>query len=170
MSTYIYAAYGSNLHPLRLVRRTPSARHLGSAWSGDWDMRFHKKSDVDGSGKCTISRGIGGVHFSVYEIAQSEKHLLDAIEGLRIGYDELTVSLPEYGDCQTYIALDHVIDSALAPMDWYKELVLLGCRANGFPDSYRRRIEAISPIIDPDEERRREQWQLIDAITNGSGM
>ena len=168
MSTYRYAAYGSNLHPLRLGRRTPSARHLGPAYLSDWGMYFHKRSDVDGSGKCTISRGSEGVHFAVYEIEKVEKPLLDAIEGLGKGYDELTVRLPDYGDCQTYIAQDHVLDPTLEPMDWYKELVLLGCRANGFPDSYRRRIDALPSIVDPDVERWREQWQLIEGFINGA--
>lgn len=168
MRTYRYAAYGSNLHPLRLVRRTPSARYLGAAYSGDWNMRFHKRSDLDGSGKCTLTRGGDGAHFAVYEIAQSEKRLLDAIEGLGTGYDELTIDLAGFGKCQTYIARQHVIDDSLAPMDWYKELVLLGCRANEFPGRYQRRIEAISSIIDPDGVRRRTQWQLIEAIANGS--
>ena len=168
MRTYRYAAYGSNLHPLRLVRRTPSARQLGVAFSSEWNMHFHKLSDVDGSGKCTISRGGDGVHFAIYEIAESEKPLLDAIEGLGKGYDELTVELPEYGECQTYVAQAHVIDSRLVPMDWYKELVLLGCRANGFPDDYLQRIDTLSSIVDPDLERWREQWQLIAAIANGA--
>jgi len=170
VSTYRYAAYGSNLHPLRLGLRTPSARHLGAAYSNEWDMHFHKKSDLDGSGKCTISKGNGGVHFSVYEIAQAEKQLLDSIEGLGKGYDELTICLPEFGDCQTYIAQNHVIDSALVPMDWYKELVVLGCRANGFPGDYVRRIEAMESIVDPDICRRKENWQLIDVINNGARM
>ena len=62
-------------------------------------MHFHKRSDIDGSGKCTISRGRDGAYFAVYEIARSEKLLLDAIEGLGKGYDELKVCLPEFGDC-----------------------------------------------------------------------
>ena len=127
-------------------------------------MHFHKRSDIDGSGKCTITQGAEGVHFAVYEIAKSEKPLLDAIEGLGKGYDELTVHLPEYGDCQTYVAVAQVIDTALEPMDWYKALVLLGCRVNGFPDTYVRRIDALSSTVDPDVARWRAQWQLVAAI------
>lgn len=139
------------------------------AYSAEWEMRFCKKSDVDGTGKCTIMPGKGGAHFSVYEIATAEKHLLDAIEGLGKGYDELILPLPGFGECQTYIAEEHAIDHSLLPMDWYRELVLLGCRINRFPDGYRRRIEALSTIIDSDDQRRRENWQLIDSINSGAG-
>ena len=131
-------------------------------------MHFHKRSDIDGSGKCTISTGDDGVHFAVYEIAKSEKSLLDAIEGVGKGYDVLNVQLAGYGECRTYIAQADAIDATLEPMDWYKELVLLGCRANGFPASYQRRIDALSSMIDPDVERWREQWQLIAAINHSA--
>jgi hypothetical protein len=131
-------------------------------------MHFHKKSDVDGSGKCTVRAGGNGVHFAIYEIALTEKPLLDSIEGLGKGYDDLAVALPGIGNCQTYVAREEVIDDSLAPMDWYKALVLLGCRAHDFPDEYVNQIEAVSSIYDPDIDRWREQWQLIEAINNGS--
>ena len=129
-------------------------------------MHFHKRSDLDGSGKCTISKGSSGVHFAVYEIPRSEKPRLDAIEGLGKGYDELVLRLPLFGECQTYIAEDHAIDESLVPMDWYRELVLMGCRANGFPDDYVRRVEATRSVIDPDVSRRREHWRLVESIKN----
>lgn len=165
--TYRYAAYGSNLHPLRLQRRVPSARPLGIATLGAWQMRFHKKSDVDGSGKCSIFPGSEGVNFAIYEIDVGEKPILDAIEGLGSGYDEMTLCMAHFGDCQTYVARDEVVDADLLPMDWYRELVLAGCAFNHFPDQYVAAIAATPVIADPNPDRRRENWELVERLRGG---
>ena len=168
MSIYRYAAYGSNLHPLRLARRTPSARLLGQAYRDDWVLRFHKKSDVDGSGKCGIVPGDGGVHFALYEIDLAEKPVLDAVEGAGVGYEDATISLPGFGDCRTYVAREEVIDPSLLPMDWYREIVLAGCAFNRFPDAYIAEIAATPFVADPDPVRSRDNWDLALRLTIGA--
>ena len=76
-----YAAYGSNLHPLRLSRRLPSAELISSAYLPDWSLHFHKRS-IDESGKCNIRRGGSGVHYAIFEISLEDKLALDRIEGV----------------------------------------------------------------------------------------
>ena len=114
-----YAAYGSNLHPARLIARTPSAQLLGTAHLHDWSLSFHKRSK-DESGKCTVHRGSSGVHFAIFEMSANDKFTLDAIEGVGNGYDEIRLEVPAYGECFSYIAQDTFIDASLQPYDWYK--------------------------------------------------
>jgi len=168
MSFYRYAAYGSNLHLLRLKKRVSSARHLGVSFISGYDLRFHKKSSIDGSGKCSICIGNHGVHIAVFEIKSSQKADLDRIEGLGKGYTELQFRDPDFGLCMAYIADPAAIDESLRPMNWYKELVLIGCRSNEFPDEYIRKIEDIETIEDSDNVRSREQWRIVEEIRKGT--
>lgn len=159
----LYAAYGSNLHPVRLSRRLATARLLGTAFLPDWSLRFHKRS-VDASGKCSIARGSSGVHFAIYEISETDKKILDEIEGAGTGYTEISLVVPVYGPCFSYTASETYIDDTLTPYDWYKELVLAGARTLGFPATYMKAIRAIKAEQDPDLDRRQKMRDLVDLI------
>lgn len=155
-----YAAYGSNLHPLRLRARTPSARLAGIAYLPDWSLRFHKRS-IDASGKCSISKGSSGVYVAVYRMSAADKRELDGIEGVGDGYIDARIEVPGVGECATYIAADSRVDETLQPYDWYRELVLLGCEELGLPPAYARRIERVAAMPDPDSDRRRDRWETV---------
>lgn len=133
-----------------------------------WGLRFNKKSDIDGSAKCNIANGGDGLHVAVYEIELSERAKLDRIEGLGNGYQEMTIHVPGYGDCWIYLAEDHAIDESLQPVDWYKEMVILGCIYHGFPVDYLRQIEVVQAYSDNDEERRQEEWSLVEILRNNT--
>lgn len=159
----LYAAYGSNLHPMRLTHRLSGARPVGTGFLADWSMRFHKRSK-DESGKCSILSGNDGVYFAIFEISRDEKLALDRIEGVGSGYDAVTLHVPSFGDCATYIAQASHVDDALRPYDWYRELVLAGARFHGFPEDYVARIASVPAIRDPLVERGAGQWELIKSI------
>ncbi len=159
----LYAAYGSNLHPLRLSRRVASAQLLGAAFLPDWSLRFHKRS-VDASGKCSIQPGSTGVHFAVYDISRAHKQMLDKIEGVGSGYEAVQLELPEYGECSSYAASASHIDDGLQPYDWYRALVLAGARALDFPENYVAGIAGTYARRDPDASRHREMWDLVNSI------
>ena len=167
LSKVRYAAYGSNLHPFRLAERTPSARLLGTEYLPEWSLHFHKRSDRDGSGKCSIQRLGEGIHVAIYEIAMSEKRMLDTIEGLGIGYDEIAIEVPNFGQCSTYTARPSHIDNELAPLDWYKQMVVMGCDLHEFPRDYRSGICAVEALPDSDDSRSRAEWQTVRKICNG---
>lgn len=158
-----YAAYGSNLHPRRLGRRIASAQLLGTGSLPDWSLCFHKLS-VDASGKCSIQQGSSGVHFAVYEISESDKEILDRIEGVGSGYDLVNLDIPGFGQCFSYAASETHIDDALDPYDWYQALVLAGAHALSFPRDYVEGIAAVRACRDPDSARHREMWNLVDSI------
>jgi len=162
-----YAAYGSNLHPMRIQERTPSARLLGPGLLEGFGLRFHKRS-VDGSAKCNVAAHGDGVHVAVYEMSSDDKRLLDAIEGVGRGYASGTVDVSEFGACAIYIAELSHIDETLRPYDWYRDLVVLGCREMNFPANYHDRIVALATTTDPDQKRSELNRRLVDRIRNGT--
>ena len=87
MSSYLYAAYGSNLHPIRLQKRVPSATFVGTCLFPRYDLKFHKVSKKDGSGKCNAVPGEKGIYLAIFEIDESERSILDRVEGLNNGYN-----------------------------------------------------------------------------------
>ena len=163
----LYAAYGSNLHPLRLAQRVVSARLVATRFLPDWSLHFHKRSQ-DGSGKCNILRGGEGVHFAIFDISAADKLVLDRIEGVGAGYSNASLRVPGLGDCATYAAQPSHIDDSLAPYDWYKELVLTGARLHRFPDKYLDRIESTLADADPHPDRRIQSWKTVDLVKSGS--
>ena len=42
----LYAAYGSNLHPVRLSARVRAARLLGAGSVTGWELRFNKRGQT----------------------------------------------------------------------------------------------------------------------------
>lgn len=168
MTFYRYAAYGSNLHPLRLQRRCPSARLVGTASVDGLELRFNKRGWADGSGKCNINSGSGSIFVAVFDIRVGERALLDRYEGLGNGYDSTELVVPGLGTCSTYVAQPDAIDEALRPLEWYKQLVLLGCRFHRLPDFYVSAIENTFAVIDDNSARDQAHRQIIADIRAAS--
>ena len=162
--TFHYFAYGSNLLSARLKQRTPSARVVAPAVLEGHALRWHKAGS-DGSGKCDVvpvveaGQRVIGV---VYEIALSEKPLLDAAEDLGVGYAEREVVVQVGGrplSAWLYCALK--IDPQAVPFDWYKALVLGGAREHGLEPGYIRMLEAVQAKPDGDWQRSAHHFSLV---------
>ena len=141
----------------RLNARVSNISRLGVAVLSHHDLRFHKVSHNDGSGKCDVfatnmpEHQVFGV---VYEIDPLEKPVLDTYEALGHGYaiKQVTVNMNNaFVSAFTYYATN--IDPALKPLHWYKEHVLRGARENALPDDYIHKIELIDSIDDSDVAR-----------------
>ncbi len=162
-----YAAYGSNLHPLRLSERISSAILIETSFLSDWSLRFHKRS-LDKSGKCNIVSGGSGIYVAVFDISTADKITLDKIEGLDSGYAAISLPVPDIGECMSYAAEDSFIDNSLVPYDWYKELVLIGARTHGFPIDYIDEIDAVTARQDLDPRRSAKRWTTIEMVKAGT--
>ena len=162
-----YAAYGSNLHPVRLNARLPRASLIGHSFVPGLALRFDKRSR-DGSAKCGIDAGGEGVHMAVFEVSSEERTILDRIEGVGHGYEPFDIDVPGYGGCFTYRATPSHLQRGLPAYDWYREYVLLGCLLHGFPTAYTAAIASKAVTHDPDSGRRRENWNVIARIHNGA--
>jgi len=164
-----YFAYGSNLHPLRLTERVPSAELIGVATCSRHRLVFHKKSR-DGSGKCNMfysGADADLVYGAIYSLSAEHKAALDRVEGTGYGYTDDQISVIHAGrhcSCFTYLAQQsHIVDS-LKPYHWYKQLVVLGAQFLDFPPAYCASIEAVESMEDPDPERRSKNETLIERI------
>jgi len=161
-----YFAYGSNLHPVRLTARVPSASLVGTTRLAGHRLMFHKRGKDD-SGKCTLFRTgseADSVFGAIYKMACEHKNILDRIEGNGAGYIDHQIFVrhqeQEYG-CFTYLAQQAYIMDNLLPYHWYKELIVLGAQYLQFPDDYIASIKAIASVEDPEEARRKEHAGLI---------
>lgn len=169
MSTVHYLAYGSNLHPLRLTARVPSARVVGVIEMPGYLLAFHKRS-VDGSGKCLIYTEQGEhqkMYGVLYEFDARDKEKLDVFEGIGKGYTEQLVKFSLNGETYTpyiYIAQSTHIDATLVPYHWYKSLVIAGARYHNLPAEYVADIEATPSKVDPDAKRVQDKEDLLRKI------
>ncbi len=173
--TLNYFAYGSNLHPVRFRERVASARPLGITELIGHSLRFHKRGQ-DGSGKCNAwptrcetDRVIG----VIYQMAATEKDLLDAVEGVGKGYELATRSFDLAGDEREaffYQAHPNHIDDALRPFTWYKALVVRGCQVHHFPRPYIRHIERVEALWDPDTARAADHSRILKAEASPSKL
>lgn len=170
MTTFTYAAYGSNLHPVRLTdrERCPSAILRGTCVMPGYRLLFRKRS-TDGSAKCDAER-TGNPEdqllIAVFDIAESEETSLDSAEGLGYGYHKDTVDLTLAGQDVTakiYLAYeDRIVDDK--PYEWYKQMVLLGAQYHGFPDSYVKTISDVLAKTDTDSSRAEKEWAKVETM------
>ncbi len=165
---FIAFAYGSNMPTARIQDRCPSALPLGMAELGGYELRWHKRSRKDGSGKCDIvptDKGGATVFGVLYRIASDEKSDLDRAEGLGNGYAETEIAVhhgPDLVTAKAYIATD--TDPTLKPYTWYRALVIAGAKEHGLPADYVARLEAVPADQDPDQKRHDKNMSLIGEV------
>ncbi len=149
----------------RIRDRVPSATAIGTGKLSGHELKFHKKSTIDGSAKCDIfqnndpnSKVIG----IVFEIDEKGKKVLDKKEGVGFGYEEKNVEIVNSEgnliSVFTYYATN--IDNNLKPYTWYKEHVLQGAKENDLPATYIMNLEIVVAIEDPDRERHEKEIQI----------
>jgi gamma-glutamylcyclotransferase (GGCT)/AIG2-like uncharacterized protein YtfP len=166
-----YFAYGSNLHPVRLSERVPSARLITPASLSNYKLCFHKKSK-DGSGKCNIvtsDEKKEQVFGAIYQLDAKHKARLDQFESKGSGYIDKQIAINHEGQtyaCFSYFAQESHIVETLQPYHWYKKLVLLGAGYLKFPKNYLESIKRVASINDPDDARNQLNNRLIESILN----
>ena len=130
-----YFAYGSNMFVRRLQKRVPGATALGVYTLTAHDLRFHKLSNNDFSGKCDAhftGNPSDAVIGRLFTIDVAEENTLDEFEGYKKGYEKKDVCVVgENGDAETaftYYADPQCINEHLRPFTWYKKHVLVGAK------------------------------------------
>jgi gamma-glutamylcyclotransferase len=138
---------------------------VGPAELKGYELRWHKLSKKDGSGKCdVVSSAIpnAAVLGVLYEIAEGDRAALDREEGLHKGYDATEVQVLLNGVlkvARSYQATE--INSTLQPHTWYRALVVAGAREHGLPANYIARLEAVPATDDQDRARHDRNMCLI---------
>ena len=148
---FLYFSYGSNLDAARIRMHCPSARLVTIARREGYRLAFSAES------KNTWHGGVGDMRPSpgdevwgaLWLIDAAESDALDEQEGLlRVPpvYERITVEVTTpAGDtvrCRSYVVADPNLEGFL-PSPAYKETVLRGARALGFPARYIEILEAV---------------------------
>lgn len=159
----LYFGYGSNMSERRLRVRVASAQKQQLAKLKGYQLRFHKRSLVDGSAKCDAfytGNSNDLVLGVVFRLPSDALTILDRIEGQ--GYDRVTLEVEtEQGErLQVISYLANCIDATLLPFDWYKQHVLTGAREARLPLEYIAQIEAVAVQTDPDQERSKKERSI----------
>ncbi|MDP1580041.1 MAG: gamma-glutamylcyclotransferase [Candidatus Didemnitutus sp.] len=164
-----YFAYGSNMLTHRLRARVPSADNPSRFALNGYSLRFHKRSDNDGSAKCNIintgsTKDV--VHGIIFDVPEIQSGALDRAEGLGNGYKKETWTFETGGqshDMFVYIAEPSYINESLQPFEWYHKLVIAGAEQHGLPVKYVTKLKSISFREDHDLERK-ERKDAIKAL------
>jgi gamma-glutamylcyclotransferase len=150
--TFRYFAYGSNMLTEWLRGRCPSAQPIGIAIAANHKLVFGKRS-IDKSGKATLVPAEGnhtpGV---VFEIAESERGLLDTAEGFKHDKpddpnrykrdDSFQIRLVESDSiitATTYLA--NKLEDGLKPYDWYLALLIAGAVQYGLDSTHIKELK-----------------------------
>lgn len=154
-----YFAYGSNLCFRRLRDRVPGVKPEGPGVLKGYELHWHKRS-LDGSGKCSVAECSNAtVHGVLFAIPPEKKTLLDQVEGLGHGYEEIDIAV-ESGRgtivARTYVAAADYVDESLRPYSWYRDLAVAGAQAYGLPAEYVASLQQVDAIDDPSLERDRK--------------
>ena len=163
-------AYGSNMLLRKLKVNVPSAVKLTNAYLPGFRFAFDKVSK-DGSSKGNIVKtGIATdkVWGVVYEIEIEDKKALDREEGLGKGYNEekLVVTAVDNNqvECCAYVADKSAEKENLLPYDWYRDMVVIGAIENSLESEYIAFLKAFQYSIDPDYERRKKKYFIIQPL------
>lgn len=153
----LYFAYGSNMSTPRLAARLRAVEVVDVAELAGHRLAFHMAGG-DGSAKCDVCQSdhpADAVIGVVFRLDVRERPVLDAIEGLGVGYAEkpVVVAGRRHGPLQAFLYRALRTEPGLRPYAWYKRHVLHGAIEHGLPDDYIRRIEAVEAMADPDARR-----------------
>ncbi len=165
-NTFVYFAYGSNMHSrrLRASERAPSAVTIGIGFVQGRRLTFDKVSQ-DGSGKCDIeftNNPNDRAYGVLFKILSAEKPKLDKAEGVGNGYKEQNIRVvTSNGESVaiTYVATTK--DPTLRPYHWYKALVVAGAVEHGLPNAYVEWLRTFESQADPNTKRRAENEALL---------
>lgn len=157
----------------RLFSRISGVTNIGTARLRGYQLRFHKLSQKDGTGKCDAFRTDNQhdyVYGVVYCLSPEKKYLLDSIEGVGVGYREekvqVTMETGEQKEASMYVAI--TIQSSLKPYNWYKEHVLHGARENHLPEDYIEIIEKKAVIEDKNTYRHLQEMSIYTIDSTAS--
>ncbi len=146
----IYAAYGSNLDPARMMQRCPSTPVAGTGWLPGWRLTFGGE-DLSWEGALTtiVEDPDSAVFCVLYDISALDERALDSWEGADLGmYTKIRLRVKTLdGDALAWLyvlqdwegglpsarylgAIAEAAEAAGAPEDYVNELRSRPCRSN----------------------------------------
>jgi gamma-glutamylcyclotransferase (GGCT)/AIG2-like uncharacterized protein YtfP len=134
----LYAAYGSNMDPARMMRRCPHSPGRGSGWLNGWRLTFGgEEYGWDGALSTVVEDPDGQVFVALYEISREDETALDQWEGADTGlYRKLKVRVDTLDTVQ--VAWLYVLDAYEGGLPSAATIGMLSeaATAAGAPDDY----------------------------------
>jgi gamma-glutamylcyclotransferase (GGCT)/AIG2-like uncharacterized protein YtfP len=134
----LYAAYGSNLDPVRMGERCPHSPLQGTGWLTGWRLTFAgEELGWDGALVTVVQDHFEQVFVALYDVTDEDMAVLDAVEGADTGLYRRTrvrVSTMEGSD----VAWTYVLDAYEGGLPSASTLGVLAdaAEAAGAPDDY----------------------------------
>ena len=140
----LYAAYGPNLDPARMIERCPHSPLRGTGWVLGWRLTFGgEELGWDGALCTVVEDPLDQVFVALYDITREDAAALDEWEGIDIGvYRKIRVRVQSLVGEQT--AWLYVLDAYEGglPSASYIGLLSEAALAAGAPDDYVAALRA----------------------------
>jgi len=134
----LYAAYGSNLDPERMLLRAPHSPLQGTGWLEGWRLTFGGE-DVSWEGALgTVVEDPGHrVYVALYDLHPADEKSLDEWEGAEIGpWSKIRVRVSTLdGDVTAWMYVLNAYEGGL-PSARYLGMLADAAEAGGAPDDY----------------------------------
>lgn len=134
----LYAAYGSNLDPERMVLRAPHSPLQGTGWLEGWRLTFGGE-DVSSEGAlATVVEDPGHrVYVALYDVHPHDEKTLDEWEGPQSGlWNKIRVRVSTLeGDATAWIYVLNAYEGGL-PSARYLGMIADAAEAGGAPHDY----------------------------------
>jgi gamma-glutamylcyclotransferase (GGCT)/AIG2-like uncharacterized protein YtfP len=134
----LYAAYGSNLDPERMMIRAPHSPLRGSGWLVGWRLTFGGEDvSLEGALGTVVEDPGHQVYVSLYDLTSTDEESLDKWEGVDIGlFRKLKVRVQTLdGDVGAWIYVLDAYEGGL-PSARYLGMLADAAEAGGAPDDY----------------------------------
>ncbi len=134
----VYAAYGSNLDPARMMARCPHSPLRGTGWLMGWRLTFAGEEHGWDGALCTLVEDPAEqVFVALYDLTSDDAARLDAWEGVDIGLYR-TVRARVHTLDGEQVARVYVLDAYEGglPSAGYLGVVSEAAAAAGAPDDY----------------------------------
>ena len=140
----IYAAYGNNLDPARMLTRAPHSPMIGPGWLNGWRLTFGGEDRSWQGALPTVVEDPGSqVYVMLYALTDHDEANLDSAEGFDLGmYRKLRVRVS---------TLDRDVTAWLYVIDGYEDGlplrqhvldIVASARIAGAPDDYISALES----------------------------
>ncbi|MEP6666013.1 MAG: gamma-glutamylcyclotransferase family protein [Nocardioidaceae bacterium] len=131
----LYAAYGSNLDPARMVERCPHSPLRGTGWLADWRLTFAGEDHGwDGALATLVEAPENQVFVALYEVARDDESRLDEWESALYRKIRVRVQTLE-GEQLAWLYVLDAYEGGL-PSASYLSILSEAAQAAGAPDDY----------------------------------
>jgi hypothetical protein len=134
----MYAAYGSNMDPVRMLARAPHSPASGVGWLMHWRLTFGGEDlGWEGSLTTVVEEQGSQVFVALYDLTDSDEAALDDWEGSDLGlYTKIRLRVATLeGDVTAWLYVLNAYEGGL-PSARYLGLMADAAEAAGAPDDY----------------------------------